>query len=103
MNGITIIEEHLCRVVDMTSLIASGILITLLCIGGLAFYRFMYKSCSKSKATKILVWYFSVAIVIMNIVFWVIQISNYNETHFEYTIEVDDSVGFNDFFDSLDV
>lgn len=103
MNGITIIEEHLCRVVDMTLLIASGIFITLLCIGALAFYRFMYKSGSKSKATKILIWCCSVAVVIMNIVFWAIQISNYNETHFEYTIEVDDSVGFNDFFDKYEI
>lgn len=103
MNGITIIEEHLCRVVEMPSLIANGIFFTLLSIGMLVLYRFMYKSGSKSKAIKIFVWCCSVAVVIMNIVFWVIQIYNYNETHFEYTIEVDDSVGFNDFFDKYEI
>ena len=97
MNGVTSIEEHLCRVVEMPSLIGIGIFMSLLIIGVLAMYRWMYKNSAKDKRTKILVWCCSTALIVMYIVTWVVQISNYNTTHMEYTVTVDDSVSFNDF------
>jgi hypothetical protein len=103
MKGITIIEEHLCRVVEMRELIGIGIFITLLCIGVLAFYRYMYKNWCKSKRNRILMHVCSLAIIVMLVVSWAIQISKYNTTHYEYTIEVDNSVYFNDFFDRYEI
>ena len=99
MNGITIIEEHLCRVVELPALIGTGIFITLLIAGALLLYKLMWKydlvkNAKKEKITTIVC---SMLLVIMYIVFWVSQISNYNKTHMEYTVTVDDSVSFNDF------
>ena len=97
MNGVTIIEEHLCRVVEMPLLIGIEIFMSLLIIGVLALYRWMYKNSIEDKKTKILVWCCSIALIVVYIVTWAVQISNYNKTHMEYTVTVDDSVSFNDF------
>lgn len=102
MKGITIVEEHLCRAVELPQLIVVCVFVTLLCVGVLALYRFMYKY-TESNANKKLVIACSVGIVIMYIALWTHQIYNYNKTHFEYTIEVDDSVSFNDFFDKYEI
>lgn len=97
MNGITIVEEHLCRVVELPSLIGLGIFMSLLIVGVLAFYRFMYKNSIKNKSTKILIWCCSILLVILYIATWGHQICMYNKTHMEYTVMIDDSVSFNDF------
>lgn len=97
MNGITIIEEHLCRVVELPSLIGLGIFITLLCVGVLLLYRFMYKHSVIDKKGKITTIVCSVLLVVVYVVFWVMQINQYNNAHMEYTVTVDDSVSFNDF------
>ena len=97
MNGVAIIEEHLCRVVEMPSLIGFGIFMSLLIIGALAMYRWMYKNSAKDKRMQIFVWCCSTALIVMYIVALVSQISNYNKTHMEYTVAVDDNVSFNDF------
>lgn len=102
MNGITIIEEHLCRVVELPSLIAIGVFVTLLCVGTLAFYGWAYKDTER-KSMKILTLCCSIGIVIMCIALWTVQICNYNKTHYEYVVEVDDSVTFNDFFDRYEI
>lgn len=102
MKGITIVEEHLCRVVELPQLIAICVFFTLLCVGVLALYRFIYKD-TESNANKRLAIVCSIAIVIMCIALWTHQIYNYNKTHLEYTVEVDDSVGFNDFFDRYEI
>lgn len=102
MNGVKIIEEHLCRVVELPQLIGIGVFFTIFIFGVLVFYRWAYKN-SESKSTKRLVLGCSVAIVIMGIALWTHQIYNYNKTHFEYTVEVDDSVSFNDFFDKYEI
>ena len=97
MNGITIIEEHLCRVVEFPALIGIGIFITLLFIGVLLMYRFMCKHNMMDKKGKTTAIVCSVLLVIMYVAFWVVQINHYNNTHMEYTVTVDDSVSFNDF------
>ena len=97
MNGITIVEEHLCRVVELPAFIGLGIFMTLLCVGTLLLYRFMYKHSSLGKNCKITIIVCSILVVIICVVFWVAQTINYNITHMEYTITIDDSVSFNDF------
>lgn len=99
MNGITIIEEHLCRVVELPALIGIGIFTTLLVVGALLLYKLMWKYnlVDKKKKEKITTIVCSILLVVMYIVCWVVQISNYNKTHMEYTVTVDDSVSFNDF------
>ena len=103
MNGVTIVEEHLCRVVERQQLIILGIFVTLLCIGALVLYRFIYKNRCQSKSDKTLTCVCSIAVVVLLAFFWVVQIYNYNNTHFEYTVEVDDAVTFNDFFDRYEI
>lgn len=97
MNGITIVEEHLCRVVELPSLIGIGIFMSLLIVGVLALYRLAYKNSTKDKSTKILTWCCSIFLVILYIATWGHQICMYNKTHMEYTVTIDDSVSFNDF------
>jgi hypothetical protein len=101
INGITIIEEHLCRVVELRALIGIGIFITLLCGGMLAFYYWASKNCSNGdkKAARIC----SILIIILYIITWTVQIYNYNKTHMEYTVTVEDNVSFNDFHEKYEI
>ena len=102
MDGITIIAEHLYRVIGFGELIGTGILVTLLFCGDLFLYRFMYKTgtCETNKKIVIVC---SVLLIAMYIWFWVFQIDKYNTTHMEYTVTVDDSVSFNDFHGRYDI
>ena len=97
MNGITIVEEHICRVVELPSLIGIGIFITLLFAGALLLYRGLCKYDLVDKKGKTISVVCSILIIVMYVTFWVVQINNYNDTHMEYTVTIDDSVSFNDF------
>ena len=101
MNGITIIEEHLCREVEFPVLIGFGIFITLLVVGALRFYILMWKHNLFDKKTPIIIC--SILIVVIYVVFWVVQINGYNDTHMEYTVMIDDSVSFNDFHTKYEI
>lgn len=101
MKGVTIIEEYLCRAVELPGLIGGGLFVTALCIGVLLLYRFIYKHGDISD--KPVTWLCSTAIVIMYLVFWAAVIPQYNSTHYEYIVEVDDSVSFNEFFDKYEI
>lgn len=103
MEGITILSEHLCRVVELRQLIGTGILITLICVGGLFIYKWMYEYSNKDKQTKTLYFACSTVLLIANILFWIAQIYNYNTTHMEYTVTVDDNVSFNDFYERYEI
>jgi Ca2+/H+ antiporter len=103
MNGITIVEEHLCRVVELSALIGIGIFMTILCGGALLLYRLTYKNLCVDKKSKSVVIVCSILLVIMYVVFWVFQINNYNKTHIEYTVTIDDSVSFNDFHEKYEI
>ena len=102
MDGITIIAEHLCRVIEFRELIGVGIFVTLVICGALFLYRFMYKNdtCETNKKIAIVC---SVLLIAVYIWFWVCQIDRYNTTHMEYTVIVDDSVSFNDFHGRYDI
>lgn len=102
MSGITIVAEHLCRQVEMGELLGIGIFITLLCVGGLFLYRSLYRQ-SKDKFTKRFIKICSVVVVLLYIFLTAHQINSYNTTHMEYTITVDDSVGFNEFNERYEI
>lgn len=103
MNGITIVEEHLCRAVELSSLLGAGIFVTILVAGILAFYYMIYKYSDKSKSTKKSAISCSCFIVILLIITWAVQIYNYNRTHMEYTVTVADSVSLNDFHEKYEI
>lgn len=100
MGGITIVEEHLCRVVELEQLITICVFFTLLCVGVFAFYRWDYKNTKYNKKLDILC---AIGTVILCIALWADQIYKYNKTHYEYVVEVDNSVTFNDFFDRYEI
>ena len=101
MNGITIIEVYLCRLVELEQLIAVCMIYTLFCIGAFAFYRWDYKNNTRNhKKLDVLC---IVGIVILCILLWADQIYKYNKIHYEYMIEVDNSVTFNDFFGKYEI
>lgn len=102
MNGITIVEEHLCRVVELGELIGSGFFITLLFCCGLLLYRFMYKEDTSEVNKKIII-VCSVLLVAMYIWFWIFQIDKYNTTYMEYTVTVDNNISFNEFHTKYEI
>ena len=103
MNGITIVEEHLCRVAELPAFICVGIFITILVASVLLGYWFMYKKNLVDKPGKIAIIICSILITIVYAVFCVGQIIKYNTTHTEYTVIVDDSVGFNEFNNKYEI
>lgn len=103
MNGITIIEEHLCKTVELPALIGTISFITLLYIGGLLLYRFVYKQSSKSCTDKKKYIIYSILLFVICSAFWAVQIIDYNKTHIEYTVTVDDGVSFNDFHEKYEI
>lgn len=103
MNGITIIEEHFCRQVSLQELIVLGCLITLLCVGALFVYWFVWKNSVKTKGLKICILTCSMLIVVTCIASWCFQINAYNTTHMEYTVTIDDTVGFNEFHEKYEI
>lgn len=68
MNGVTIIEEHLCREVELVGLIVLGIFITLLIGGALLLYCRLYND-SLDKKLKTATIICSIALVVMYVVF----------------------------------
>lgn len=103
MDGITIIEEHLCRVVEFGEFIGFGIFITYICAMALLFYIWSYKCCNLDKTNKIVTIVCSILLIVINVGFWVFQTHKYNTTHMEYTVIVDDSVSFNDFHEKYEI
>ena len=101
MSGITIVEQHLCRSITLGGLIAIGIFVTLLCIAILVIYKYIYKRADKN--TKITIRVCSILLIILYIVFLYFQIDGYNTTHIEYTVIIDDSVRFNEFYEKYEI
>lgn len=100
MNGVTIIEEHLCRVVEFGGLVGFGTFVTLLTVAALYFYWWAYNHTESNKMLAIIC---AVLVVVICIVFWIVQINRYNVTYKEYTVTVDDSVSFNDFMERYEI
>lgn len=103
MNGITIIEEHLCRQMSLPALILGGCVITLMCIAFLFLCWFLWKTLSDTKIEKILCLLWSTLIIVMCIVFWCSCINTYNTTHIEYTVTIDDTVSFHEFYERYEI
>ena len=103
MNGITVVAEHLCRVVELDELITVGIFVTLLCIGALWFYWFSYKHCNPDRKEKFTLLVCSICIIILDVYLWVFQTNKYNTTHMEYTVVVDNTVSLNDFCEQYEI
>lgn len=103
MDGITIIEEHLCRQLSLQRFISIGFFITLLCVGTLFLYRFMWSTSTKTKSDKIVYLTSSTLIIGALIMFWCVQTNTYSTTHMEYTVTVDDTVGFNEFHEKYEI
>ena len=101
MNGVTIVAEHLCRVTELGELITIGIVFTLVSIGGLLFYWWEYKYINHNHKNIRIV--FSIFVIILNIILWMLQINRYNTTHIEYTIIADNSVILNDFYEKYEI
>lgn len=74
MNGITIIEEHLCRTVELPALIIMGIFVTLLFVGALLFYILIWKydllNKKKKEKNRTDIIICSILLVVIYIVFW---------------------------------
>lgn len=102
-DGITVIAKHFCRVIELEELILTGALVTLLCACGLIFYWWSYKHHNLNKTDKNALFMFSIILVILNVGFWIFQINSYNTTHIEYTVIIDDTVGFNDFYEKYEI
>ena len=103
MNGITIIEEHFCRQISLQGLIISGILITLMFIGLLFCCWLMWKICIRTKGEKIACLICAISIIVACVVFWRFQINTYNTTHMEYTVTIDDTVSFHEFYERYEI
>lgn len=100
MNGVTIVQEHLCRVIELRELIGSGIFVTLVCVAVLYFYWWAYHHGEDNKRLAIIC---SVLVIIVYAIFWIAQINRYNITYNEYTVTVDDSVGLNEFLERYEI
>lgn len=100
MNGVTIIEEHLCRVVEFGELVGFGIFVTLLTAAALYFYWWVYNHTESNKMLSVIC---AVLVVVICIVFWIVQINRYNVTYKEYTVTVDDSVSLNEFLERYEI
>jgi hypothetical protein len=100
MNGVTIIEEHICRVVEFVELVGFGIFVTLLAAAALYFYWWVYNHTESNKMLPVIC---AVLLVVICIVFWIVQINRYNVTYKEYTVTVDDSVSLNEFLERYEI
>ena len=97
MNGITIINEQLCRVVSLEELMFFFISATFFCAVGMFL---AISSCKELAAErKLLKFVLIVAMVVLIVIYAVLLVSMiqmHNEMHVEYTIVVEDGITFND-------
>lgn len=102
--NVTIIEEHLCRVIGLGELISIGSFLTLLYIGVFLLIRLHYKyngGTVNKKNIEILVC--SIILILLYVGYWIVGINHYNTTHMEYTVIADDSVGLNEFYEKYEI
>ena len=99
MNGITIIEEHLCRQTSLATVIAVGIVIALAIAATIFIFRQQHKYVKPCYHELI----FVVCILVVFITGFCVLLKEYRDTHIEYTVTVDDSVSFNDFHEKYEI
>ena len=105
MNGVTILEEHLCRLLSLGAFIGTTVFCLLMCCTGILIIQWIYKkdkSCNK-ESIKYSSTAATVIICIVFVGFIILQLLSYNDTHIEYTIKVDDSASFNQVYDKYEI
>ena len=101
MDGITIVEQLMYRGIEIGGLIAILFIITSLSILYLVIGIIIYRRTDKS--TKITIRYCSIITIIINVIIWYCLIDSYNNIHVEYKVIIDDSVGFNEFYEKYEI
>ena len=99
MNGITIIEEHLCRQTSLATVITVCITIAL-AIAAIIFIFMQQHKYSKQCYHELI---FMACILVVFITGFCVLLKEYRDTHIEYTITVDDTVSFNDFMEKYEI
>ena len=102
MDGITILAKHFCRGIELEGLIVNLIIFSLLTAFALIFYVCVIKF-TDDKLTKNTAFACLVIAVLIFVWFVVFEIKQYHDTHMEYTITIDDSVGFNEFYNKYEI
>lgn len=102
MSGVTIIEEVVCREMELVSVIGTSVLFSVLVAMGFAMYWSMYKR-TQSRAVKNTI--IVCSILLIAILVWAVafNISQYNTTHMEYIVEVTDEASYLEFTDTYTV
>jgi len=100
MNGVTILEEHLCRALSLGTLIGTTVFYLLMCCVGIFI---IWRVCDKESTKKTNTIGSTVVFCIVFVVFIVLQLFAYNDTRIEYTIKVDDSASFNQVYNKYEI
>lgn len=103
MDGVTIVAEHFCRELTLVALITVGIIITLLVVLILEVLRKIYKTDATNKCEKTAISLSLILVIILYPFALGALIDQYNTTHMEYTVTVEDSVSFNDFHEKYKI
>ena len=102
MDGITILAEHFCRGIELEGLIAYFLFFGLLIAFVVVFYIYVIKTTHDEVTRNIALICLAILVVIF-VVFSVFEIKDYHTTHMEYTITIDDNVGFNEFYNKYEI
>lgn len=100
MNGVTILEEHLCRALSLEAFISTTVFCLLMCCAGIFI---IWRVCDKDSIKKTNTIGSTVVFCIVLVGFVVLQLFAYNDTRIEYTIKVDDSASFNQVYDKYEI
>lgn len=100
MSGITIIAEHIYREATIPIILFVGIMLGALCIVETVLCKKLF-IMSKHKISKVFCALFPIACITLSLVVMRGVFQQYNTFHVQYTITVDDTVGFNEFFDNF--
>lgn len=103
MEGVTILTEHLCRPINGGTAIFVGLFAIVLLIGAIFFSREIYRKTTKTWKHKLVFGLGIALIVLIGIAGLTSIYFNYADTHIEYVVTIDDSVGFNEFFDKYEI
>jgi hypothetical protein len=102
MTGINIIEEHIYRELDTGSVIITVGLVLLTIMVAVIVNLDVFRG--KSTIVKIITLIVSLVLTIFFIGGYVnILIESYNKTYVEYTVTIDDTVGFNEFNNKYEI
>lgn len=108
LDGINILQEHFCRKVTLSSVIFTSILVISLAVLYISILRFgtrkrLFGPATDSRSFKIFAVVSSVVLVCLVISCILTYCRDYLTTWYEYSVTVNDSVGFNEFFDKYEI